>query len=130
MPKKPPAPDRAAFVQHVAEQFRQLVDDLAYDRGRKRPSQPAVGSLLGRAQSYVGTRYLGNAPMDTEIIDAYAQLLDIEGSDFLEMLARRVSGLTDAEALDTLAVMSVTGGAYALAARRQAPVGSESGSSN
>jgi hypothetical protein len=70
------------------------------------------------------------AAIDTEILDAYALLLDTEGSEMLEMLAKRVRGLTDAEALDTLAVLSVTGGAYALAARRRAPVGSESGGTN
>jgi hypothetical protein len=130
VPKQLPAPGRRAFVERVAEQFRQLVDDLAYDRGITRPSQPAVARLLNRSQSYVQTRYAGLAAIDTEILDAYALLLDTEGSEMLEMLAKRVRGLTDAEALDTLAVLSVTGGAYALAARRRAPVGSESGGTN
>ncbi|MCA0332282.1 MAG: helix-turn-helix domain-containing protein [Actinobacteria bacterium] len=79
-----------AFTRAVAAEIRGLL------RSRNL-SQTEVAAALDRSQAYVSLRVTGKAAFDTDDVDVLAGLIGLDGVEFLELIARRVS--EDARAL-------------------------------
>lgn len=92
--------------------------------GGERITQQAVAKRLGRSQAYVQEQFAGNRPLSLDVIEATAfESKDSPESVMLALALRvdlDVSGMTDAEILDSLTERQVSSRAYELAARRRA----------
>lgn len=107
----------------VASEFAALLVVVERESGT-RVSQSAVARRLGRTQSYVSEQWRGRRPLGLDVIEAAANVAKLDPEMLMLALAlcidSDVSGMSDAEVLDSLPRGQVSGRAYELAAKRRA----------